>query len=88
LQASLQEIHQVVGDLGPKVDALIRSLHGTVNQLDEVAKSANGLVGGTTSQTGVNQALGEIAKAARSIRAFADYLDRHPESLLTGRSGR
>ena len=29
----------------------------------------------------------ELARAARSIRVFADYLDRHPEALLRGKAG-
>ena len=31
--------------------------------------------------------LKELKAAARSIRAFADYLERHPESLLRGKDG-
>ena len=31
--------------------------------------------------------LKELAGAARSIRVFADYLERHPEALLRGKSG-
>ena len=29
----------------------------------------------------------ELTRAARSIRVFADYLDRHPEALIRGKSG-
>ena len=29
----------------------------------------------------------ELTRAARSIRVFADYLDRHPEALLRGKAG-
>jgi paraquat-inducible protein B len=32
--------------------------------------------------------LEEIALAARSIRTVADYLERHPESLLRGKGGK
>jgi paraquat-inducible protein B len=32
-------------------------------------------------------ALTELAGAARSIRVFADYLERHPEALLRGKAG-
>jgi paraquat-inducible protein B len=31
--------------------------------------------------------LKELTGAARSIRVFADYLERHPDALLRGRSG-
>jgi paraquat-inducible protein B len=36
----------------------------------------------------INTALREVSGAARSFRALADYLDRHPEALLFGKSGR
>jgi len=29
-----------------------------------------------------------VSGAARSFRALADYLDRHPEALLFGKSGK
>jgi paraquat-inducible protein B len=31
--------------------------------------------------------MNELTTAARSIRVFADYLDRHPEALLRGKTG-
>ena len=31
--------------------------------------------------------LEELTGASRSIRSFADYLDRHPEALIRGRQG-
>ncbi len=36
----------------------------------------------------LNKSLEEIAMAARSIRTVADYLERHPESLLRGKGGK
>ena len=36
----------------------------------------------------LNTALAEIAMAARSIRTVAEYLERHPESLLRGKGGK
>jgi paraquat-inducible protein B len=29
----------------------------------------------------------ELSRAARSIRVFTDYLDRHPDALLRGKVG-
>jgi paraquat-inducible protein B len=37
-------------------------------------------------QHGVERLLGELTDTARSIRLLADFLDRHPESLIRGRS--
>jgi len=33
----------------------------------------------------IDEALTELRKAARSIRALAEYLERHPEAILKGK---
>jgi len=38
-------------------------------------------------QRGAGQTLDEVARAAQSLRALADYLSRHPESLIRGKPG-
>ncbi len=35
---------------------------------------------------GLNEALTELTAALRSIRALADYLERHPEALIQGKN--
>jgi paraquat-inducible protein B len=35
----------------------------------------------------LNAMLGEVSRAARSLRGLTDYLERHPESLLRGKPG-
>jgi len=86
LDASLKEIHKVVGNIGPKVDKLVQDLRNTAGQLDQAAQGADRILGGAPTQTGLNDTLREVKEAARSIRALADYLDRHPEALITGKS--
>ena len=36
-------------------------------------------------QRNANQALAELQRAAQALRVLADYLQRHPESLLRGK---
>ena len=31
--------------------------------------------------------LQEVSRAARSLRVLADYLERHPEALIRGKTG-
>jgi hypothetical protein len=35
----------------------------------------------------LNKTLREFSATARSLRQLADYLERHPESLLRGKTG-
>jgi paraquat-inducible protein B len=38
-------------------------------------------------QSDVHQALQELTRTLQSLNSLADYLERHPESLLRGKSG-
>ena len=35
----------------------------------------------------IGNTMQELTQAARSIRLFADYLDRHPDALIRGKAG-
>lgn len=87
LDSTLKQIHQTADDAGPKLATLVDSLRKTAGQLDDTARAAKKTLGGTPSQGGTQQAMQEITEAARSVRDLANYLDRHPEALLHGRSG-
>jgi len=87
LDASLQQIRKTTAEAGPKITALVAQLRHTADRIDDVAKAADKVVGGTPSQHGLNPTLAQIDDAARSVRELADYLDRHPESIIKGRSG-
>jgi paraquat-inducible protein B len=77
-------------------------LKKAINQLDETLVVAQGTLGSargtlenTSNLTGPNSAqvqqvgstLQEVSRAARSVRVLADYLERHPESLIRGKGG-
>lgn len=87
LDATLRQIHQTADTAGPKISKLVDSLRQTASQLDDTAKTANKTLGGTPAQGGTREAMREVTEAARSVRDLANYLDRHPEALLHGRSG-
>jgi paraquat-inducible protein B len=86
LDASLREIRRTVKAVTPKVDRIVQSLDDAAGQLHSTARAADRTLGGSTTQTGVADTLREMKEAARSIRSLADYLDRHPEALISGRS--
>lgn len=76
---------ELVADIQQAVDAATQALeqaNTTMQAIDTLA--------GEDSETiyTLNTALEEIAMAARSIRAVAEYLERHPESLLRGKGGK
>ncbi len=82
-----------VGPLAGSADQTLASLRALSDdlaaQLEPLAESADEALEtlGEDSPTRValDEALLELAAAARSIRILADYLERHPEALLVGK---
>jgi paraquat-inducible protein B len=81
LAATATELQALVRTIDQQMGPLMVQALGTL-------ASAESMVG-SDSQTryDLNAMLKELAGAARSIRVFADYLERHPEALLRGKSG-
>jgi paraquat-inducible protein B len=75
-----------------RLEELIATLDGHLGplliQAQSTLASADGLVGaGSQGRYDLNDLLKELTGAARSIRVFADYLERYPEALLRGKAG-
>jgi paraquat-inducible protein B len=102
LNGTLVSLHRLSDDLAGRVGPLVGNADATLAslrrlsdelsaQLGPLAQSADEAFGtlGPDSPTryALDDALAELAAAARSIRVLADYLERHPEALLSGKSG-
>ncbi len=87
LDNTLKQIHQTARTAGPKISELADSLRKTAAKIDSAASAADKVLGGAPAQSGAQQAMAQVTDAARSVRELADYLDRHPEALIKGRSG-
>jgi paraquat-inducible protein B len=64
-----------VGPLFAGINSAAEQLKGTIALLGSDPRSSNDML----------RTLTELKDAARSIRVLADYLERHPESLLRGK---
>jgi paraquat-inducible protein B len=94
LDATLAALEQMSRQAAPQVAPTLREVRTTVSslraaaqQLDATAQSARLAMGTSAAAPNGNlqHALDELAGAARSVRALADYLDEHPEALVRGR---
>lgn len=61
-------------------------------QVEEIVANTNSAVSGnkglpSETMTNLNRAINNVAEAAKSMRNFTDYLERHPEALLKGKRG-
>ncbi len=67
----------------PKISADLQQAVTRAN----AALGEGGYGGNSDFQRGVARVLDQVNDAARSIRLFVDFLDRHPEALIRGRAG-
>ncbi len=75
-------IDQVSSDVAPELRSTLEQARKTLGSAEQALGSESPLQGD------LRETLIEVTKAAESVRALTDYLERHPESLLRGkRSG-
>ena len=90
LNSTLAEADSMLHAIAPQVGPLVAKLNRAADEVSGTASAAHDLLGGTgggsaAADANLPAAIQELTDAARSIRALADYLGRHPESLLRGR---
>jgi len=85
--ALAQNLDHQVGPLASKVDDLVKTVNEASNQADRTLKSIENVVGENSITTvELTETLKEFSSAARSIRNLADYLNRHPETIVRGKT--
>jgi paraquat-inducible protein B len=90
LDATLTRLDKITSDVEPDIKSLVKSLRDTADAATGTLTAVQGMMGGgsnTPADTDLPKLMRELTDAARSVRVLADYLDRHPESLLRGRPG-
>jgi len=84
----MTEGQKLVRDVDAKVDPLTASITGT---LDKAQGTLAGVDGVLAERSGLGyqlgQAIQQLTAAARSVRVLADYLEQHPEALISGKGG-
>ncbi len=93
LREGIADLRGMVGRLDRQVEPvasrLSDSLASARDAFEAATETIEGLAGTAALTSDVQQqlavALEELASAARAVRQLADYLERHPESLLRGK---
>jgi len=87
LDNSLRQLDQILTDAKPKIGTLATKLNQAADQAKGAASAARGVLGGegANQDQSLADVMRQIDQAARSIRALADYLGRHPEAVLGGK---
>jgi paraquat-inducible protein B len=94
LATTLIEVQGLVRHADAGLAPLFKRLPEMSSDLQQTVASANRLVGSADTSYGSNsqfqrdleRLMAQLNETARSIRLLADFLDRHPESLIRGRS--
>lgn len=88
LQDTGKAVNRIDSDLTPELKLIVGQLRGTVASVDGVLQNTDATLVGkdAPAQQELREALQEVARAARSIRVLTDYLERHPEALIRGKS--
>ncbi len=79
-------VQQISTDVTPEARGTLQDARKTLATLSRTLDTVNETVGPQAPLPAqASNALAEVAKAAQSLRALADYLERHPESLVRGK---
>ena len=81
LKSTDQLMRHVDGSLAPQIEATLAEAQAAMkNAKDLLAQDA-------PLQSDLGAMLLQLSRAAKSVSALVDYLERHPESLLRGKPG-
>jgi paraquat-inducible protein B len=96
IAARLMATMATLDDTLKNADRLVRQLDGTIApQISDTLKEAQGAMKNAKEvlgqdaplQSDLSATLLELSRAAKSVNALVDYLERHPEALLRGKPG-
>ena len=88
LEDASKAVNRIDADVTPGLKSTLDGLRGTFSAVDRTLNSADATLVGkdAPAQQDLRDALQEIARAARSLRILTDFLERHPESLIRGKT--
>jgi len=94
LNQTLTSVHALVQNTDAGLEPLLHKLPQIATSLQDTATRADHLVGSVDSGYGANsdfrrqmdRLLDQVTEASRAVRQLADFLDRHPEALIRGRT--
>jgi paraquat-inducible protein B len=85
ITATLREVRGLARNVNGRVEPLATGVEGT---LDDAREALSIVAEDSPVRYDLARTLEELAAAARSIRILADYLQQHPEALVSGKSGK
>lgn len=83
-------IKQTIDKFNSILDIVDKELPPFLIQISSIATNMNKIMSGNDSNISatiwnLNKTLNEVSDAAKALKNFADYVERHPEALLKGK---
>jgi paraquat-inducible protein B len=75
-------------DVTPEIKSALEEFRRATVSADKMIKDTDATLVGTNApgQQELRDAMQEVARAAQSLRVLTDYLERHPEALIRGKT--
>lgn len=88
LNNTVDGANKLIEQVDTELKGALEDARRALTAADQLLKNTDATIVGANApvQQDLRDALLEVARAARSIRVLADYLERHPESLIRGKS--
>jgi paraquat-inducible protein B len=87
LEATLEQIQSLAGNLDRQIEPLSASARGAFDQATATMSAAEELVSSDSrTRYNLDVTLEELAAASRAVRLMAEYLQQNPDALLKGKS--
>ena len=85
--AAMKDVRNLTKNVNGQVKVIAGDLANTLQKASETLSPVRGMLEeGSPLRYQVETTFSELARAARSIRSLADYLERNPDALLRGKS--
>ena len=88
LHGTAERLNRALATIEPQLEPTLRDLRASATAVQGTAAEARAVMTGEGAAQGTSfpEAMRQLTKAARSLRALADSIERNPESLLFGKS--
>jgi paraquat-inducible protein B len=90
-EQALNGVNTAAGHIGHAADGITELASGAQPAVDQAGRAlanvADLTAANSKERAELRNTLKELSEAARSIRVWSSYLERHPEALITGKGG-
>jgi paraquat-inducible protein B len=81
-RAMVREMHRDIRPILATTDKTLLAATAALNRTQESMANVSEAIG---PESTMNETLEALREASRSIKELSDYLERHPESLISGK---